>query len=91
MVVLDKRLSLSSKPLDSIIFLAIWFILLPQRLILHDLFTMGFNGKTLGIKKLLATAVVSNERGYGSLVHRKGLNITWSPESDTSHINFDSS
>ena len=44
-----------------------WCILFPQHSILHDLFTIGFNGKTLGVRKLLATAVHSTasfkERG----------------------------
>ena len=46
-VVLHDRLSLSSKPWDSIIFWIIWCTLLPQHSILHDLFTIGFNGKSL--------------------------------------------
>ena len=38
-VVLHNKLSLSSKPQDSIIFWAIWCVLLPQHSILHELFT----------------------------------------------------
>ena len=38
-VVLHNRLSLSSKPRDSIIFWMISYVLLPQHSILHDLFT----------------------------------------------------
>ena len=45
-VVLYNRLSLSSKPHVSTIFLIIWCILLSQQSILHDLFTVGFNVKT---------------------------------------------
>ena len=46
MVVLHNRLNLSSNPWDSTSFLIIWYTLLPQYSILHDLFTIGFNRKT---------------------------------------------
>ena len=49
------------KPWVSIIFRTIWCILLPKHWILHDLFTMGFNGKTLAVWKLLATSVIIQE------------------------------
>ena len=71
MIVLHNRRSLSSKPRDSIIFWTVWCVLLPQRSILHDFFTVGFNGKRLGVWKLLATTVV------GILEHGLGLQITY--------------
>ena len=45
-LVLHNRFSLGSKTRDSIIFWIIWRILLQQHSILHDLFTIGVNGKT---------------------------------------------
>ena len=59
MIVLHNRLSLSAKPWVSIIYWTIWCLLVPQHSILLDLFTIGFNGKTLAVWKHLATTVHS--------------------------------
>ena len=68
--VLYNRLNLSSKPPVGMICLIIWCILLPQNSILHDLLTIGFNGKTYGVRKLLATTVLAvfNRRSKQCLI-----------------------
>ena len=50
---------------------------LPQQSILHDLFTIEFNEKTLGVQKLLATTV-----GLMCIL-AGGRNQTWDPLIDS--------
>ena len=85
--VLHNRLSLSSKPRDSIIFWIIWCVLLSQLSILHDLFTLknsrcsnncGTHSVYLNCCNSEGKIMRRQKRGVHSILH-----ITCSTEAST--------
>ena len=67
LTVMRNWLSLSSKPRDIIILWIILCVLLPPHSISHDLFTIGFNGKTVGVQIIVAPTVYIIYRSNNNL------------------------